>query len=179
MADGQPRTAGGQPAVRTTAGMWLLLGVLIILTAVTVLQETRYAMLARTHTVALWVSVGTALLAVLLLRSGLGTGGNWVAAQARLGTIANSYYPPRREAITEGGALLGGVFGALWWGLSSWGLLLQGMRHHAANRGFFDFEMSAVVGALAGAVDGAVIGLLAGWLWERHHRRKRQAARVS
>lgn len=179
MTDEQPRTAGGQPAVRTTAGMWLLLGVLVILTAVTALQDTRYAMLARTHTVALWVSVGTAVVAVLLLRSGLGTGGNWVEAQARLGTIANTYYPPRREAITEGGAVLGGVVGALWWGASSWALLMQGMRHHAANRGLFDFEMSAIVGALSGAVDGAVIGLLVGWLWERQHRRRRHAARAS
>jgi len=175
----QRRTAGSQPAVRTRAGMWLLLGDLIILTAITVVQGTRYALLSRMNNTALWISVGSAVIAVLLLRSGLGGGGDWVNEQARLGTIANTYYPPRREALTEGGAVLGGVIGALWWGASSWGLLMQGMRYHAANRGLFEFELSAIVGALSGALDGAVIGLLVGWLWERQHRRRRLAARAS
>lgn len=175
---GVQRTAGRQPAVRTTAGVWLLLAVLVILTVVTILQQTRHAMLPARNGTALWISVASAIVAVLLLRSGLGTGGNWVEEQAKLGTIANSFYPPRREAITEGGAVLGGVIGALWWGASSWVLLMQGMRHHAANRGLLDFEVSAIVGALAGAVDGAVVGLFVGWLWEWQHRRRRQSART-
>jgi hypothetical protein len=158
--------------------MWLLLAVLVVLTAVTALQGTRHALLPLRNTTALWISVASAVIAVLLLRSGMGTGGNWVAEQAKLGTIANTFYPPRREAMMEGGAVLGGVIGALWWGASSWVLLMQGMRYHFANRGLFDFEVSAVVGALSGAVDGAVVGLFGGWLWEQWHRRRRQAARV-
>jgi hypothetical protein len=156
--------------------MWLLIGVLVVLTMITVLQQTRHALLPARNATALWISVASAVIAVLVLRSGLGTGGDWTAAQARLGTIANTYYPPRREAITEGGAVLGGVIGALWWGATSWSLLMQGMRHHAANRGFLGLEVSTVFGALSGAVDGAVVGLLAGWVWERWHRRRRHAA---
>ena len=175
---GGEQPAGARPAVRTTAGMWLLLAVLIVLTIITVLQETKHAKLLTRNTTALWISVGSAVVAVILLRSGIATGGNWRAEQAKFDTIANTFYPPRREAIMEGGAVLGGVVGALWWGASSWGLLMQGMRHHAANRGLLDFEISTVVGALSGAVDGAVIGLFVGWLWEWQHRRRRQAARA-
>ena len=56
---------------------------------------------------ALWVSVGGALFGAAILFSGWGRTGD--AGADALGTLSNSYYQPRREAATAGGALFGFV----------------------------------------------------------------------
>jgi hypothetical protein len=151
-----------------------MLVILVLLVVVLALQYTRYALLVTRNNTALWITVGSALTGMVILRSGWGSGDDWEAGQRALGTLSNSYYQPRRRALTDGGAILGGVLGATWWGASSLILLFAGMRRHVAARGLFDFEVSVLVGALAGGVVGAVIGTAAGNLWERRHRRQRR-----
>jgi hypothetical protein len=156
--------------------MWFLLGVLVLLTAVLVAQETRYALIVKQKTGELWGWVTAAIVAVLVLRSGRWRGGDWRRDQLALGTLSNSFYEPRRRALTDGGAVAGGVAGGLWWGISTWAALWRGMLRGTTNRGLLSFEASVVVGILAGGVIGAVLGLFAGNIWERLHRRRRLRA---
>ena len=134
--------------------MWFLLGILVVLTAIVVLQDTRYALIdtRRTGTLLGWVAAAVA--SVLVLRSGRGRGANWRRGQLELGTVSNSFYGPRRQSLTDGGAVLGGVAGGLWWGASTWAVLWHGMLRGTANRGLLDFEAAVVVGILAGGVIG-------------------------
>jgi hypothetical protein len=97
------------------------------------------------------------------------------AQQLEFGTLENSYYQPRRQALVGGSAVAGGVGGALWWGVQSWILMFTGMRRHQATRGLWDFEVSVLVGAVAGALIGGALGLIAGHVWEHRHRQRRRA----
>jgi hypothetical protein len=152
-----------------------MLGGLVFLVVVLALQDTQHAIIVARHTLALWVSVLAALAGFLVLRSRWGMSEERTTRQLEFGTLENSYYQPRRQWLTQGGAVLGGVAGALWWGVQSWILLFAGMRRHQATRGLLDFELSVVVGAVAGGVVGATLGLVAGYIWERRHRRARRA----
>jgi hypothetical protein len=98
--------------------------------------------------------------------------------QARLGTLANNFYEPRREALVNGGAIAVGVFCSLWWAAATWAVVFTGMQRGVATRGLFDFLVAALMGALAGGVIGAVLGLAVGHLWEAHHRRRRASRGV-
>jgi hypothetical protein len=113
------------------------------------------------------------------LRSGRLRDRRWQDEQLRLGTLANNFYEPRREALLNGFAIGGGVLGALWWAAATWGVVLTGMRRGVVTRGLLDFEVAAFAGAVTGSVVGAVIGLVAGQLWETRHRRNRVARQVS
>ncbi len=179
MATHPPNPAQPRPRkrARSTAGQWMLLGILAFLVLVLKLQDTKHAVIVAKHTAALWVSVLSALAGVLVLRSGWGVSGARSEKQLEFGTLENSYYQPRRQALVNGGAVLGGVAGGLWWGVQSWLLLFAGMRRHQATRGLWDFEMSVVVGALAGGVVGATLGLIVGHVWEQWHRRRRRRER--
>lgn len=151
-----------------------MLGTLVFLVVVLALQDTRHAIVVARHTAALWVSVLSALAGFLVLRSGWGRSDERTEQQLEFGTLENSYYQPRRQWLTQGGAVLGGVAGALWWGVQSWILLVAGMRRHQATRGLVDFELSVLVGAVAGGVVGATLGLVGGYVWEQRHRRARR-----
>ncbi|HEY5218876.1 MAG TPA: hypothetical protein VIJ16_03655 [Gemmatimonadaceae bacterium] len=155
-------------------GSWVMFAVLVFLVVVLRLQDTRHAVIVAKHTAALWVSVLSALTGVIILRSGWGRSHERTDRQLEFGTLENSFYQPRRQALTQGAAVFGGVVGALWWGFESWLLLYTGMRRHQPVRGLLDFELSVLVGALAGAVVGATLGLVAGQLWERRHRQRRR-----
>ncbi len=156
-------------------GRWAPYAGLAALTIILILQNTKQAMLPRTQTNTVWGAVIATLVATLLLRSGRWRDAGWREEQERLGTIANNYYPPRREALTNGFAVAGGVFAALWWGLATWSVVLVGLRRGVVTRGLADFEVATVCGAIAGATIGAVIGLGVGQWWEMTHRRRRRA----
>jgi uncharacterized membrane protein YccC len=158
---------------------WLQQTALIAITIVVVLQNTKQALLPAKQTPVLWSAELAAIAGVLILRSGWLRDGGWREEQHRLGTLANNFYEPRREALTNGFAVAGGVFGSLWWALATWGVVLTGMRRGVATRGLLDFEVAAVAGAIAGSIIGAVVGLVAGQLWETRHRRNRVARQVS
>jgi hypothetical protein len=152
---------------------WLLYVALAVVTLVLVLQNTKQAMLPPTQTRVLWAAEIAVIAGVLLLRSGWGRDSQWVSQQERLGTLANNFYEPRRQALSEGFAVGGGVLGGLWWAMATWSVVLFGMRRKVATRGLLDFEISALVGALVGGVIGAVVGLVIGHFWEKRHRRRR------
>ena len=154
-----------------------MLAILVFLVVVLKLQDTTHAVIVARHTAALWVSVLSALAGVIILRSGWGASEERMEKQLEFGTLQNDYYQPRRAALVQGGAVLGGVAGALWWGVQSWVLLFAGMRRHQPARGLWDFEMSVLVGALAGGVVGATLGLITGHLWEQWHRHQRRKQR--
>src|SRR4029077_7492930 len=107
-------------------------------TIVLVLQKTKNAPLPSSHTPVLWAAELATIAGVLILRSGWARDGQWTAEQERLGTLANNFYEPRREALINGGAVAGGVFIALWWGLATWGVLLRGMGRGVPGRGLLD-----------------------------------------
>jgi hypothetical protein len=148
--------------------------VILTVTSVLYLQQTKQAMLPRSQTPYLWAAEAAVIVGVLILRSGWGRDSGWRDEQARFGTIVNNFYEPRREALVNGFAVGGGVFLGLGWALATWGVVLGGMSRHVAGRGLLDFEIAALVGALTGGVVGAVIGLWVGHLWEQRHRRKRE-----
>jgi H+/Cl- antiporter ClcA len=154
-----------------------MLAILVFLVVVLELQDTTHAVIVARHTAALWVSVLSALTGVIVLRSRWGASEERSEKQLEFGTLQNDYYQPRRQALVQGGAVLGGVAGALWWGVQSWVLLFAGMRRQQATRGLWDFEMSVLVGALAWGVVGATLGLVAGQLWEQWHRKRRRRPR--
>jgi len=158
---------------------WLQQAGLIAITIVVVLQNTKQALLPAKQTPLLWSAELAVIAGVLVLRSGWLRDAGWRDEQHRLGTLANNFYEPRRDALTNGFAVAGGIFGALWWALATWGVLLTGMRRGVATRGLLDFEVAAVAGAIAGSIIGAVVGLVVGHLWETRHRRNRAARQVS
>jgi len=158
---------------------WLQQIALISLTAILVLQNTKQALLPAKQTPVLWGAELAAICGVLILRSGWLRDAQWRDEQRRLGTLANNFYEPRREALVNGFAVGGGVLGALWWAAATWGVVLTGMRRGVVTRGLFDFEIAALAGAITGSIVGAVLGLVAGQIWESRHRRNRVARQVS
>jgi hypothetical protein len=147
----------------------------VVITFVLALQTTRHALLPRTQTLVLWAAELATIFGVFILRSGWLRDSRWRDAQQQLGTLANDFYEPRRQALTNGGAVAGGVLGGLWWATATWSVVLNGVRRGVAAHGLLDFEVAAVVGALAGGVVGAVLGLAIGEWWEARHRRNRMA----
>jgi hypothetical protein len=164
-------TDRGKRAARTD---WILAASLAVMTTILVLQNTKQAMLPKTQTPALWTAEGAMLAGAIVLRSGWGRDSGWKDEQARLGTLANNFYPPRRDALISGFAVALGVLLALWWGAATWSAVLGGMRRGVPGRGLLDFEVGTVTGALTGGVVGAAIGLAVGHAWERRHRRGRR-----
>lgn len=152
-----------------------LLIVLLLLTGIVLSQETRWATIPASHTVMLWKSVGLALASWFLLRSGWGRAASHAAEQRALGTVANTFYEPRRDGIISAFTLAGGMAGAMWWGATAWLTLVRGLERKAPARGLVNLEVSVVVGILAGGMAGAAIGLAVGEFWERNHRRRRLA----
>ena len=152
---------------------WFLLLVVAVVTIVLVLQKTKQALLPATQTRTLWAAELAIIAGVIVLRSGWARDSGWVEEQARLGTLANNFYPPRREALINGTAIGVGVLLSLWWAAATWGVVLTGMRRGVTTRGLVDFLTAALMGALTGGVVGAVIGLAAGHVWEGRHRRRR------
>jgi len=154
---------------------WWLQLALVIATIVLILQNTKQALLPARQTTIVWCAEIAVLAGVLVLRSGWGRDNRWAEEQRRLGTLANNFYEPRREALLNGGAVFGGTFGGFLWGLATWATVLSGMRRAVVGRGLFDFEAATVMGAITGGVVGAVAGLAIGHVWEANHRRKRAA----
>lgn len=147
--------------------------VLALLTAVVVAQETRWAPIPLSNTVLLWCSVSLALGAYFVLRPGWGRAAAHTAEQRALGTISNSYYEPRRDSILSGFTIAGGLAGAMWWGATSWLILVRGIQRASAARGLINLQIAVMVGILAGGIVGAAFGLAIGECWERRHRAKR------
>ncbi|HMA22804.1 MAG TPA: hypothetical protein VKP00_02390 [Gemmatimonadaceae bacterium] len=158
---------------------WFQQLALIAITVVLILQNTKHALLPSKQTPVLWGAELAVICGVLILRSGWMRDARWRDEQRRLGTLANDFYEPRREALVNGCAVGGGVLGALWWAAATWGVVLTGMRRGVVTRGLFDFEVAALVGAITGSIVGAVVGLVAGQLWETRHRKNRIARRAS
>ena len=152
---------------------WKLYTALAVLTAIVLLQKTKQAMLPAKQTPVLWAAEIAVVVSALILQSGWGRDSGWAKAQAELGTLANNYYAPRREMISNSFAVGAGVLASLWWAIATWSVVLGGMRRNVVARGFADFEVAAVAGAIAGGVVGAVFGLVAGHIWETRHRRRR------
>ena len=150
-----------------------LLAVLALLTAVVAAQETRWAPIPPSNTALLWYSVGLAIVAYCILRSGWGRAATHTAEQRALGTISNSYYEPRRTSILTGFTIGGGVAGAMWWGATSWVILVRGIQRTSAARGLINLQIAVTVGILAGGIVGASVGLGVGEWWERRHRARR------
>jgi hypothetical protein len=152
-----------------------LLYILLLLAIIVVSQETKWASIPGSHTSLLWKSVAVAFAAWFVLRSGWGRPETHDAEQRAMGTVANTFYPPRREGISMTLTLIGGLAGALWWGATAWLPLVQGMQRKAPARALVNLEIAVLVGVLAGGMAGAALGLTAGELWERSHRRRRVA----
>ena len=152
-----------------------LLYILLLLAIIVVSQETKWASIPASHTILLWKSVAAAFAAWFILRSGWGRPETHAAEQRAIGTVANTFYPPRREGISAALTLAGGMAWALWWGATAWLPLVQGMQRKAAGRALVNLEIAVLVGALAGGMVGAALGLAAGEMWERTHRRRRLA----
>ena len=152
---------------------WFQLLVIAAVTIVLVLQKTKQALLPARQTPVLWAAELATIAGVLVLRSGVLRDNRWIEEQGRLGTLANNFYEPRREALVNGGAIAVGVFGALWWAAATWSVLFTGMRRGVPTRGLVDFVTAALMGALSGGVIGAVLGLAVGHIWEARHRRRR------
>jgi len=158
---------------------WFQQLALISITAVLVLQNTKQALLPAKQTPVLWAAELAAIAGVVILRSGWLRDTRWQDKQLRLGTLANNFYEPRREALLNGFAVGGGVLGALWWAAATWGVVLTGMRRGVVTRGLLDFEIAALAGAITGSIVGALIGLVVGQVWETRHRQHRIARQVS
>jgi hypothetical protein len=157
---------------------WPLYLVIVGITSILVLQKTKQALLPAKQTPVLWAAMVAVVVGVTVLLSGWGRiSGS--GDPRELETLANDFYPPRREALINGGAVLGGVIGSLWWATATWAVVLGGMRRNVMARGLLDFEVAAVAGALTGGVIGAVFGLVIGHIWETRHRRRRRAHRPS
>src|SRR4026207_1735643 len=119
---------------------------LLALTTILVLQKSKHAMLPAKQTPVLWAAELVVLVCVLILRSGWARDNRWIEAQGDLGTLANNFYEPRREALIFGTALGAGVLGALWWATATWSVVLGGMDRHVIGRGLLDFEVAALAG---------------------------------
>lgn len=162
---------------RPVVGVWLPWLAVVLVTSVLLLQKTKHALLPASQTSALWAAEAIAVASLLVLRSGLWRDSDWKAEQARVGTLVNNFYEPRRSAVVNGFAVGVGVLVALWWGAATWSTVLFGMRRGVVTRGLFDFEVATIIGAATGCLIGAVIGLLVGHVWERRHRRGRISRR--
>ena len=162
---------------RFTVGVWLPWLALGIVTTVLLLQKTKHALLPAAQTRTLWAAEVACVLSLVILRAGWWRDAAWQQDQARLGTLANDFYEPRRAALINGFAVGFGVLGALWWGAATWSTVLFGMRRGVATRGLLDFEVATIVGAATGGITGAVAGLAIGHVWERRHRRARYSGR--
>ncbi len=158
--------------------MLLQLG-LIAVTVVLLLQSTKQAMLPKTETPLLWGAEFAVIVGVLVLRSGWGRDSGWKEEQEQLGTLANNFCEPRREWLTAGWAIAFAIFGGLWWGLATWGVMFTGMRRGVGGRALADFETAIAMGAITGGVVGAVIGLAIGHFWEKRHRANRHARKAA
>jgi hypothetical protein len=180
---GTPIAAGDddeqQQVAVSRAARYALYVPVAIVTCVLVLQTTKQALLPRTQTRVLWAAELATIVGVLILRSGWLRDNRWRDAQQQLGTLANNFYEPRREALINGTAVGGGVLGGLWWATATWSVVLNGVRRGVVTRGLLDFEVAAVVGALTGGVAGAVLGLAVGHWWETRHRKHRLARHAS
>jgi len=154
---------------------WLTAGALLAMSSILALQYTKQAMLPRTQNPALWGAEIATLIAALVLHSGAMRDSGWAEEQARLGTIANNFYEPRREWLINAFAIGLGVLGGLWWGLATWAVLFTGARKHVVGRGLADFEVAAICGVITGAMVGAALGLVIGHLWETSHRKSRRS----
>jgi hypothetical protein len=152
-----------------------LLYILLLLAIIIVSQETKWASIPSSHYLLMWESVAAAFAAWFVLRSGWGRPETHVAEQRAMGTVANTFYPPRREGITMAVTLIGGLLGGMWWGATAWLPLVQGMQRKTAGHALVNLEISVLVGVLAGGMVGAAVGLIAGEMWERSHRRRRRA----
>jgi hypothetical protein len=152
---------------------------LISITAIVVLQNTKQALLPAKQTPVLWGAELASICGIVILRSGWLRDARWQREQERLGTLANNFYEPRRDALVNGFAVGGGVLGSLWWAAATWGVVLTGLRRGVVTRGLLDFEVAALAGAIVGTIIGAVLGLVVGQLWETRHRRHRIARQVS
>ena len=150
-----------------------LVYVLLLLTVIVVSQETKWASVPASHTALLWKSVAAAFAAWFILRSGWGRPERHSDEQRAIGTVANTFYPPRREGITMGLTFVGGLLGAMYWGATAWLPLVRAMQRKAAGHALLNLEISVLVGVLAGGMVGAAIGLAVGEVWERSHRRRR------
>jgi hypothetical protein len=150
-----------------------LIYILLMLAIIVVSQETKWAAIPASHTALLWKSVAAAFAAWFVLRSGWGRPETHAAEQRALGTLANTFYPPRREGISTAGTLIGGMAGALYWGATAWLPLVKGMERKAAGMPLINLEIAVLVGVLAGGIVGAAAGLAVGEVWERLHRRRR------
>jgi hypothetical protein len=150
--------------------------VLALLTVIVLTQEkASWATIPASHTAMLWKSVGLALVAWVILRSGWGRPESHRAEQRAMGVAANDFYPPRRDGIGSAFTLVGGMTGAMWWGATAWLTLVRGIERKAPGRGLVNLEVSVLVGVLAGGIVGAAAGLIVGELWERRHRARRLA----
>ena len=157
----------------------LLQAAVVVVTVVLLLQSTKQALLPAKETPVLWGAELAVIAGMLVLRSGWGRDSGWIEEQQRLGTLANNFYEPRRDWLTSGGAVAGGVFGGLWWGLATWGVMFTGMRRGVAGRALVDFETATAMGAITGGIVGATLGLAVGHVWEKRHRRRRLARQRS
>ena len=158
---------------------WLIMLAVVVLTAILVLQKTKQAMLPSYQTKVLWYAELATIASAVVLRSGWGRDNRWAQEQARLGTLANNFYEPRRDGLTSGFAIGIGVFISLWWAIATWSALLGGVRRGSVGRGMFDFMTATVAGAITGGMVGAVIGLVVGHVWETRHRRRRRDRQAS
>src|SRR5205823_1336304 len=96
-----PESAGLRPspnADRPSRAPYVAVG---LLTIVLVLQNTKQAMLPRTQTNVLWGAEVAAIAALLVLRSGWMRDNQWREEQRRIGTLANDFYEPRRDALVN------------------------------------------------------------------------------
>jgi hypothetical protein len=143
------------------------------ITSILVLQKTKQALLPAKQTPVLWGATAAVAIGVAILLSGWGRDSR-ERARHELDTLADDFYPPRRGALINGGAILAGVVGSLWWATATWAVVLGGMRRNVMARGLLDFEVAAIAGALTGGVIGAVLGLAIGHAWEVRHRRRRE-----
>jgi hypothetical protein len=158
---------------------WGLQAVLAAMTIVLIIQNTKQALLPAKQEPALWAAEGVAIACWLVLRSGWARDGEWAKEQEELGTLANNYYEPRRDALLNGSVIALGVIGSLWWALATWGAVFYGMRRGQPGRGLPSFAAGAFMGAMTGGMIGAVAGLGVGHAWEKRHRRQRMERRLS
>jgi len=165
------------PGSRPVIGVWLPWLALVVVTSVLLFQKTKHALLPANQTKALWAAEVVAIGCLATLRAGWWRDSDWASEQARLGTLVNNFYEPRREALVNGFAVGTGVLVGLWWGAATWSTVLFGVRRGVVTRGLFDFEVATLVGVAVGGLVGAVIGVLIGHVWERRHRRGRMSRR--
>jgi GNAT superfamily N-acetyltransferase len=85
---------------------------------------------------------------------------------------AESYYEPRRHDFTTACIVLSGVAGAFYAGATRWEIMSDANASFAS--GFARYQLAVGAGALTFAIGGGLFGFVAGYLWERWHRRRRR-----